>query len=346
MTRQTQTWKWAALMMTALLWTLAGCGSGNTDKGADKGASSAADKGKTASDKGAQSAKGPADGAPGSKSAPLRVMLVPADGGTEQGTRADYEPLFNAITKDTGLHFNIKVGQSYNAVVEAAVGKKIDIAFFGPITYHQARQRGAVELLAVAVSKGKSVYYSGIFVAKESGIGSLTDLKGKSVAFGDVNSTSSFNFPLAMIIDAGLDPVKDLGKVNMTGSHANSLTALAAGKVDAACASVTSYEKAVKGGQIDPQKVVLLATSEPIPYPPLALHKDLPAPLKKTLKDAFNTIHTQPQIKPEMIRGYGGKKVDRYDANYPEAEFDKAMGKLAKVTENLKAELLKKATAQ
>ena len=279
----------------------------------------------------------------GGKAMPLRVMLVPADGGTEQGTRADYEPIFNAIARSDGLHFDIKVGQSYNAVVEAMAGGKIEIAFFGPVTYHQARQRGVAELLAVAVRDGQSIYYSGIFVNKASGITRLEDLKGKGVAFGDVNSTSSFNFPIAMLLDVGLDPIADLGRIDITGSHANSLSALGASKVDAACASYTSFEKAVKNGQLDPEEVVPLARSEPIPYPPLAMHTSLDPALKKTLKAAFAKVHTQPGVTPDMIRGYGGKKVDRYDSEYPEAEFDKAMSKLARVTDDLKAELLKKA---
>jgi len=43
-----------------------------------------------------------------------------------------------------------------------------------------------------------------------------------------------------------------------------------------------------------------------------------------------------------MIRGYGGKKVDRYDTAYPEAEFMKAAAKLEKV-DAIRPEILKKA---
>jgi len=153
-------------------------------------------------------------------------MLIPADGGTEQGTLADYSPLFDAIAKASNLHFDLKVGQSYNAVVEAIVADKLEIAFFGPATYHQARARKGAQLLAVAVEKGQSVYYSGIFVQKESAIKSISDLKGRNIAFGDVNSTSSFLFPLSMMMSAGVDPINDLNKIFMTGSHANSLSSL------------------------------------------------------------------------------------------------------------------------
>src|SRR5215469_15791369 len=107
---------------------------------------------------------------PAAEEGPLRVVLIPADGGTEDGTKADYQPVFNAIARMTGLSFDIKVGQSYAAVVEALCGGSADIAFVGPVTYIQAHQRGCAELLAVAVEKGQSVYYSGLFTKAASPI--------------------------------------------------------------------------------------------------------------------------------------------------------------------------------
>lgn len=278
----------------------------------------------------------------GSAAQPLAVMLVPADGGTEEGTRADFEPIFGVVGKATGLNFEVRVGQSYNAVVQAMANRQVDVAFFGPVSYEQARKQGAAELLAVAERKGGSVYFSGIFVGRESTLQRVSDLEGRSMAFGDVNSTSSFAFPVAMLLGAGVDPVADLDKVFLTGSHANSLQALAGGKVDAACASVDSFEKAVRAGQIKAEEVRLLQKSDPIPYPPLALHPALPAKLKDQLRKAFHTVHQQEGVRPEMLRGYGGGKVDRYNAGFPQAQFDAAMQKLAGVTDELKAELLRK----
>ena len=66
--------------------------------------------------------------ADGSPEHPLRVLLIPADGGTESGTKADYAPVFNAITRTTGLNFDLKVGQSYGAVVEGMCNQLADIA--------------------------------------------------------------------------------------------------------------------------------------------------------------------------------------------------------------------------
>jgi len=276
----------------------------------------------------------------GSKDQPLRVLMVPADTGTNDITK-DYQPVFDGIAKEYGINFDIKAGESYAAVVEGICNNQADIAWLGASTFGEAKERCDVDLLAVDVKKGDSVYYSGLFTAKGNGIEKIEDMKGKNAAFGSTSSTSSFNFPVAMIIAAGVDPVKDLNKVVIAGSHSASLAALAEGQVDVSAASYNSFEKAVKKGAIDPEKFQPLAKSQPIPNPPLAMNKGLSNELKGKLREAFNNIHTK--IDAEKIRGYGGKKVDRYDADFDEQKIFDALSKLGAVTKEVKAEMVDKA---
>jgi len=276
----------------------------------------------------------------GSKENPLRVLMIPADTGTDDITK-DYGPVFNGITKHFGIHFDIKAGSSYAAVVEGMCNNQADVAWYGASSYGEANEKCGVDLLAVDVKKGDSVYYSGIFTAKGNGIKALKDLKGKRIAFGSPSSTSSFNFPVAMLIAAGLDPVKDFKKVVIAGSHSASLAALAEGRVDAAAASYNSFGKAVKKGVIDVKKFKPLAKSQPIPNPPLAMNKHLNSNLKAKLRKAFNEIHTM--IPKSKIRGYGGKRVDRYDSNFDEKKIFAALSKLGAVTKQVKVGMIDKA---
>jgi len=282
----------------------------------------------------------------GSAGKPLRVILVPADGGTEDGTKKDFQPIFGAIGQATGLTFDIKVGQSYSAVVEAMCNGAADIAWFGPASYLQARGRGCAELLALAVRQGASVYYSGIFARTDAGINSVKDLKGKKIALGDVNSTSSFNVPVAMMLSAGVNPAKDAGMINMAGTHANVIKALAEGLVDAGGASFDSFEKAVNAKAIDPAKVKVLVKSAPIPYPPLAMHPKLTEAVKTKLRDAFNNIDKLPGITKDQIRGYGGGKVDGYTSKVSEADMAAAGKMFELVTDQVKVEIMKKADSR
>ena len=282
----------------------------------------------------------------GSAAKPLRVILIPADGGTEDGTKKDFQPIFSAIEQATGLKFDLKVGQSYSAVVEGMCNGAADIAWYGPASYLQAKSRGCSELLALAVNKGQSVYYSGIFARADAGINKISDLKGKKMAFGDVNSTSSFAIPVATMIRAGVQPARDLGTINLAGSHANVLKALAEGLVDAGGASFDSFEKAVNSKAIDPSKIKVIAKSAPIPYPPLAIHPKVNPAIKAKLRDAFNNIDKLPGINKEQIRGYGGGKVDGYTANVSEDDMAAAGRLFDLVNDAVKQDIMKKASAR
>jgi len=279
----------------------------------------------------------------GTKGNPLQVLLVPTDGGTESGTLAEFSPIFNAISRITGLNFDLRVAQSYSSVIEGLDSKLGDIAFVGPTAYLQAHERGAAEPLAVAVLDGESVYYPAIFARTGFELNSLEELRGKRMAFGDVNSSSSFTFQVAMLMDAGLDPARDLGRIYLTGGHATSLGALREGHVDVAAASINSYEKAINDGHIDPDEIVPVALSEPVPYPPFVMHPELSQDIKDVLRYAFNRVHEDPNISPDMIRGFGGILVDRYDSDITHEMFNPAADALDKVTNEVKGEMLRRA---
>jgi phosphonate transport system substrate-binding protein len=219
---------------------------------------------------------------------------------------------------------------------------QVDVGWFGVVSYLQAKKRAGAELLAVSVEHGSSTYFSGIFVRANGPLHGLADMKGKSIAVGDPSSTSSFAMPLAMLIEAGVDPVKDLSKVIFAGSHVNALIACSEGHADAGAASFNSFEKAVNEKKLSADQLRPLAKSEPLPNPPLAIHPGLDPAIKQRLREGFSTVHHAPGITPDQVRGYGGMKVDRYDVDYPEAEFLKAAQKLAKVDE-IREAILKKA---
>jgi phosphonate transport system substrate-binding protein len=271
------------------------------------------------------------------------ILLLPAENQSAGSVLGGMKPAFDAITKSTGLHFDARASDSYASTVEGMVTRRGDIAYLGPYTYIQARKQGAAELLAVSVRSGRSTYTGAIFVHTDSGINSIRDLKGHSVAFGDVNSTSSFNYQCAMMLQTGIDPSRDLSKIYLTGSHANSIAALAAGKVDACCADLQSFELAVKNGRIDPAHIKIIAKTDPIPGSPIVMHPSLPAKLKATLRQAFADLAHNPNLGPNGLHGEDGSPLDRFDTTITDADYDKVVKFTSTVTDELKAAMLQKA---
>lgn len=267
----------------------------------------------------------------------IKVVLIPADGGTASGTLADFKPLFATLAESTGMTFDLSVTQSYSAAVEALCSGSADMAFVGPAAYLQARERGCADLLAVGVRGGKSLYYSGIFVPLGSPIRSVTQLKGRRVAFGDLNSTSSFLMPMAMMIEAGVDPARDLAAVRLTGSHPQSLAALRAGEVDAAALSFDSFDRALRAGVPGMETFRVLARSAPMPYPPFVASTRLPPERRALLRKGFD------KLSAHDLTGYAGRKLDGYTTAAAQAPFDELAARLAPVTAERKAAILRRA---
>lgn len=273
--------------------------------------------------------------------APIRV-LIPADGGTASGTLADYRPLFATLTRLTGMRFDLTVTQSYGAAVEGICNGVADLAFVGPATFLQARDRGCAELLAVGIKNGQPRYYAAFFVRGDAPMRKLADLRGKRLAFGDINSTSSFLMPVAMLLEAGLDPARDPAAVRLTGSHPNSLNALLQGQVDAAALSLDSYDRALRAGVPGAETLRVLARSEAMPYPPFVMSTRLPPGTRRRLREGFARLARDPAARGP-IPGYGGGTVEGYATDLSDAPFDAMAARLARVTPELKAALLHRA---
>ncbi|PKP82658.1 MAG: phosphate/phosphite/phosphonate ABC transporter substrate-binding protein [Alphaproteobacteria bacterium HGW-Alphaproteobacteria-18] len=279
----------------------------------------------------------------GSAARPLEVILIPADGGTEDGTRADFVPLFDAMTRASGLNFRVRVGQSYGAAIEAVCTGLADIAWLGPVSYREARDRGCAELLAVESTGGSATYYAGIFARRDSGITTTAHLRGKSVAFGPPQSASAFVFPVNILIEAGLDPLTDISDVRIGDSHTSGLMALDNGLVDAAAASFVSFERAANSGALDAASFRVIGRSKPIPNPPLVVAQALPDATKAKLRSTVSRLHELPGVRPEDIRGYGGKQVDRYDITLTDADFDAAFAPVEKIDTAFTAAMIRRA---
>lgn len=70
----------------------------------------------------------------------------------------------------------------------------------------QLQQRAGARPLLLTERGGVGRYHSLFFARKDSGIGSLADLKGRTVAFQRTTSTSAYLVPAMTLLDAGLRP--------------------------------------------------------------------------------------------------------------------------------------------
>jgi len=114
------------------------------------------------------------------------------------------KPVVAYLEEQLGMEVKHFVATDYAGVVEALRNETADMGFMGPLQYIITHdQAGAIPILG-EVYKGQSWYMSRIFVRKDSGIKSLKDLRGRTIAFVDPLSSSGYMYPLDIFKQAGL----------------------------------------------------------------------------------------------------------------------------------------------
>jgi phosphonate transport system substrate-binding protein len=241
----------------------------------------------------------------------LVMGLIPADNNEEM--IKTFEPMRAYLEKKLGQKVKMFTATDYAGVIEAMKKKRVDIAWFGPLSYYLAEQEAGAEAFAVGIREGSNspTYKSIIVTPCDSGIKSIMDLKGKSVAFVDPASTSGGLMPTYMVKQAtGMMPQQFFGKFTYAGSHDAAELAVKNKTVDAAADNDITYPKMLEKGLITKESNCIIAESSPLPGSPLVYRGDLPKKLKAEIRDAI--LNADKEIK---VTGYG--KISHYVAVGP-----------------------------
>lgn len=234
--------------------------------------------------------------------------LIPAESNEEMIEK--FEPMRVYLEKKLERPVKVFTATDYAAVIEAMKRDKVDIAWFGPLSYVLAEKEADAEAFAVGVRKntGLSTYKSIFVVPGDSEIKSIKDLKGKNVAFVDPASTSGGLVPTYLVKkETGKMPQEFFGKLSYAGGHDAAELAVKNKTVDAAADNDITYNKMLKKGLISKQSNRVLLESEPLPGLPLTYRSELDESLKTKIKDAILSTHKNIQVS-----GYG--ELERYDA--------------------------------
>ena len=226
------------------------------------------------------------------KSQPATVLTLTAIPWKKNGEQQlKLQALAAYLQEKSGISIQIELANSYQDATDLLVEGKVDLAYLGAFSYIKARDRNPqLEPLVAPIGKasGHSWYTSVIVVRSNSGINTLADLKGRRFSFVSPASTSGFLVPSAQLQKLSLNPEQDFGAVEYSGGHHQSAEILAAGKVDAIATDKHIYLKESKpGGLLAAGNYTIIWESAPIPNGPIAISRELPAPLKVALKKAF-----------------------------------------------------------
>lgn len=224
----------------------------------------------------------------------------------------DNEGLSTYLSETLDKEIELFVSTDYSSMIEAASNGRLDLAYFGPLSYVLAKTKSDIEPFAARLKGGATTYTSIIIGNVEAGVDEFSDIEGKTVALGDPASTSSRLFPELTLAEAGLKSGENYEAVFL-GAHDAVALAVQNGNAEAGGLSRPIFDSLVEEGTIDPAKVTVIAESDPIPQYPWTMRADLDPELKASVQSAFLNLEDEAVLKPFKAQGFAAMTDEDYN---------------------------------
>jgi phosphonate transport system substrate-binding protein len=214
----------------------------------------------------------------------VRIGMVPEANATA-ALLEEKRPLQAYLSEALGTPVKLIIPKDYKTAIEGLGNGSFEFAVFGAVAYVKAHHSyGAVPLVHRDIDKQ---FHSLFITQANSSINSIGDLKGKRFAFGDVLSASGHIMPYRAMIEAGLNPQKDLQWLRFSGSHAATVQAVAAGIADAGSTDETVFKSLIDAGKVDASKLRVFYATPPFVDYVWAARKDVGSEMQKKFAEAF-----------------------------------------------------------
>lgn len=252
----------------------------------------------------------------------LTFSIIPTEETIQELTI--YKPVIDYLAKMTGKKIEFYMPTSYATVVEAMIGKWVDVAVHGPYSYVIANSKDPdIQVFATYAKKPGYIqeegpgYKAALITKKGSKFTSIDTLKGATIGLTDPASTSGNLVPRVVFtkkIDMSLE--KYFSKVIYTGGHDLSTMAVYEGKVDAAFVATHRFDNVIERGMVKKEDFNYLWFSPAIPQDPFTYRGSLCPELKKNIQETFLTLHEQPAAAAFLKNVKSNKFVKMTAADY------------------------------
>ncbi len=251
----------------------------------------------------------------------IRIGLL---GGENEADRMGRYGAYRALLEET---FKVPVrlfpASDYAGVLQAFSAGQIEASSMGASVYAGAwlDTNGGVEPILTSEEIDGSITYIAVMVVRaDSGITNLEQMRGKSLAWADPNSTSGYLIPRFALRQQGLgvESGQYFSRTGFGGGHEQAVVAVlqrqydasvtwASGQGDEALGfSRGNLQAMVQKGMLNMRDLRVIWRSPPIPNGPLTVRTVLPAAFKEDLKMFHLALpKSHPQIYREVERGGG-----------------------------------------
>ncbi len=257
---------------------------------------------------------------PGGEDGVFTIAYAPNESNTEAADARN--GLADDLSAVLGCEVEEIQASDYNAIIEALRTGSADMAYMGSQALALGVERTDLEPIVMKAEDGdpeKAIYHSVLITSSANeDINSIEDIKGKTMAFVDPDSTSGNLVPTAEIIQAFPDEDLNSDKlhtngdffeaVSFSGSHQAGLQAVIKGDVDVVPISDQILASEIANGNAAESDIKIIHESAAIPAEAVVVAEHVDQETRDKLVE-FLTTYDNEQYFTDVIKVPGARFV-------------------------------------
>jgi phosphonate transport system substrate-binding protein len=255
---------------------------------------------------------------------PLRVGFMICNSVSE--TRARFAPLAAHLAEQLGRRVE-PVWLDTADFDEAIRAGRFDLIHTNSYLYAWFHEAYGFRVLAGETRGRDGAYSSGTIIAgRDSAVKTLADLKGKRFVFGPPFAPTAYLSPYWLLLEAGIDPEKDLGYYAFpSGSykHEKAIFGVVDGAYDAGAGPALDLEVMEAEGKLLPADYRVIARGPLVPYCVFSAAASLPESSFQQIRKVLFAVNaeTVAAVDGEVFKVLKSALVDGF-VSLEEKEFD------------------------
>ncbi|MFB6356580.1 MAG: phosphate/phosphite/phosphonate ABC transporter substrate-binding protein [bacterium] len=236
----------------------------------------------------------------------------------------DHAPFIRYLERKLSIDVQLKFEQSYEKIIEGMNSYQYDMVLLGPYSYVLSKKTSDYRAIVKPRRYNQDYYRGIIFTHRDYNIDSLEDLRGKSMAFVDHESTSGYLFPKALLIEAGIPPNnKNFSRIGFVGRHDEVVRSVYK-KEYTAGATFKGARKTALPEDVSTDVLPILRKTRKIPTEPIAVSKPFEKKHPELVKQLTRVLISLHEFKTgqKILEKLG--RIDRFK-KVKGNEYDKVM---------------------
>ncbi len=227
----------------------------------------------------------------------LRIGILPDENKDQQ--RAVLTPLCQYLSEEIGVPYELIIPATYSELVDLFHRNKIDLAYFGGVTFVKANiMDNAVPLVMRDVDTRFTSYF---LVKANNPATELSQFQGKSLSFGSESSTSGHLMPRYFLEKKNINPETFFSKVLFSGKHDKTATWVRDNVVDLGAANSKIINKMFKDGRLSKNDVRIIWETPPYADYVWALRSVFGKSVLIKIRDAFLNLSAENEVHAKIL---------------------------------------------